>query len=161
VYKIDAFGFLIPLPIRFDRSSFGGVFAVDDVRIDVEEDGSIVLIVTAKGSASSGPYYQRVFRADANGGGLTEIANLDSKRIAGMVDIASGPDSNVFVLTVVHDEVHFGWDSVFRIDRDGNVSEVIRVQAGRDPKSMDVDDRGNIWLGTTLGVFRAMPRDGR
>ncbi len=157
VYRVHGPGFLFRLPVQLDHRTFGGNVSLDDVRVDVEEDGSIVFIAAARGTAWQGPYHQRVFHADAYGRGLREIANLDSNRIGGMVDIAAGPDGDVFVLAVVHDPYRFGWDSVFRIGRDGEVSEVIRVQAGRDPRSIDVDEAGNIWIGTTLGVFRAVP----
>ncbi|MCK4306197.1 MAG: hypothetical protein KAY24_18295, partial [Candidatus Eisenbacteria sp.] len=153
LYRVDVFGIVTPLPISFDRQSFGGAYTVDDARVDVGPDGRLAIIATAKGSASQGPYYQRVFRANADGSGFVEIANLDSQRIAGMVDIAVGPEGNVFVL-VVQGETG-GPDPIFRIDLNGNVSKTVNIQAGRDPKSIDIDPSGAIWFGTTLGVFRA------
>jgi len=36
----------------------------------------------------------------------------------------------------------------------------VRVEAGRDPRSIDVGPDGVIWFGTTLGVFCTVPEDG-
>ncbi len=154
VISIDESGNVTFLPISFNRDSFGtSVYKVDDARIDVAPDGSLALIVTAKGSASQGPYLQRVYRANADGSNLKEITRLDSSRIAGMVDISVGPKNDIFVLTPrgkTGDP-----DSIYHIDQNGKVSEAVQICAGRDPKSIDVDPSGNIWFGSTLGVFRA------
>lgn len=158
VYCFDEEGSVTFPLITFTRDDFSDdddVLRVDDARIDVGADGRLALIVTAVGSMGQGPYYQRVYRADADGTSLTLIANLDSERIAGMVDIAVGPNnSEVFVLTVQKiDGVFF--DPIYRVDENGTVSEFIRICAGRDPKSIDVDPAGNVWFSTMLGVFRA------
>lgn len=48
-----------------------------------------------------------------------------------------------------------GSDSIYEIDNDTKVTEAVYVCPGRDPESIDVDSAGNIWFGSTLGVFRA------
>jgi hypothetical protein len=158
VFSIDKSGKIKNLPINFTRDSFGKdkVYEVSDARIDVASDGSLVLFVTAKGSASSGPYLQRVYRADKDGLNLREIVRLDSSRIAGMVDIAVGPNDDIFVLTMQGETG--GPDPIYRIDQGGKASEAVHICAGRDPKGIDVDSAGNIWFGSTLGVFKATPK---
>lgn len=155
VFSVDENGEVRFLPINFTRASFGA-YAVDDARIDVAPDGSLALIATAKGSASQGPYIQRVYRADADGSDLREIARLDSGRVAGMVDIAVGPDNSVFVLTM-QGESNYGSDSIYKIDGKNKVTEAVDTCLGRDPESIDVDPAGNIWFGSTLGVFKVEP----
>jgi DNA-binding beta-propeller fold protein YncE len=155
IFSVDEMGKVKFLPISFTRESLGA-YKVDDARIDVAPDGSLALIVTAKGSASQGPYIQRVYRADADGSNLREIARLDSNRVAGMVDIAIGPDNSVFVLNM-QGESNFGSDSIYKIDKNNEVTEVVDICLGRDPESIDVDSSGNIWFGSTLGVFQAKP----
>ena len=157
VYRVDEFGGVSFLPITFNRESFGCVFRVDDARIDVGDGGRLALIVTAVGSPGQGPYYQRVFRANADGTDLREVANLDSQRIAGMVDIAVGPDEDIFVLTVRGSAGEPYVDEIHRIDRNRQVSRVVHVCGGRDPESIDVDPSGSIWFATTVGIFRAVP----
>jgi streptogramin lyase len=83
---------------------------------------------------------------------LTQIANLDSERIAGMVDIAVGTDNAVYVLTC-----QIGSETIYRIDQSNTVSEFLSIRTGRDPKSIDVDSNGNLWFCTTVGVFRVTP----
>ena len=160
VFSVDESGEVTFLPIRFTRDSFGtGVYKVDDVRIDVALDGSLAIIATAKGSASQGPYIQRVYRADADGSNLQEIARLDSGRVAGMVDIAVDRDNNVFVLTMQGEKPNVGGsDSIYKIDKNGKTTEAVHICPGRDPESIDVDPNGNIWFGSTLGVFKATPK---
>lgn len=153
IFSVDETGKIKFLPINFTPESFGA-YTVDDARIDVAPDGSLALFVTAKGSASEGPYIQRVYRADADGSNLREIARLDSGRVAGMVDIAVGPDNSVFVLTM-QGESNLGSDSIYKIDKDNKVTEVVDACLGHDPESIDVDSAGNIWFGSTLGVFKA------
>ena len=157
VYRVDEFGGVSFLPITFNRESFGCVFRVDDARIDVGDDGRLALIVTAIGSPGQGPSIQRVFRANADGTDLREVANLDSQRIAGMVDIAVGPDEDIFVLTVRGSAGEPYVDEIHRIDRNRQVSRVVHVCGGRDPESIDVDPSGSIWFATTVGIFRAVP----
>jgi len=150
VWSVDEAGEVTFLPITFNRTSFGASYKVGDARIDVGDDGRLALIVTAKGSKGQGPYYQRVYRADADGTNLVQIANLDSGRTGGMVDIAVGPENDVFVLTI-----QVGSEVIYRIDQNNTVSEFIVMGTGRDPKSIDVDPAGNVWFCTTVGVFRA------
>lgn len=151
VWRIDEAGKATSLPITFNRTSFGAAYKVWDSRIDVGGDGRLALIVTAAGSQGQGPYYQRVYRADADGKNLTEVANLDSSRPYGMVDISIGPGGEIFVLTVQEDA-----EIIYRISQDNNVSEFIVMGTGRDPKSLDVDPVGNIWFCTTVGIFCAV-----
>ena len=158
VFSVDELGGVKFLPISFSRDSFGTkVYKVSDARIDVAPDGSIALFVTAQGSASRGPFLQRVYRADADGSNLKEIARLDSPRIAGMVDIAVSSDNKVFVLTN-QGEAMGGSDSIYRIDENNKVAETIYICTGRDPKSIDIDSVGNIWFSTTIGIFKATIR---
>ena len=151
VWRVDESGKVAFLPITFNRASFGSAYKVWDARIDVGDDGRLGLIVTAAGSQGQGPYYQRVYRADADGTNLIEVANLDSGRPYGMVDIAIGPDNELFVLTVQEDA-----EIIYRISQDNDVSEFIVMGMGRDPQSIDVDPDGNVWFCTTVGVFRAV-----
>src|SRR3989344_4068206 len=158
IFSIDELGNAKFLPISFSPESFGA-HTVDDARIDVALDGSLVLIVTARGSASQGPFIQRVYRANADGANLREIARLDSGRVAGMVDIAVDRDNNIFVLTMQGDKPNVGGsDSIYKIDKNNKVTEAVYICPGIDPESIDVDSAGNIWFGSTLGVFKATPK---
>jgi len=155
VFSIDEVGRVKFLPINFTPETLGA-YAVDDTRIDVASDGSLALIVTARGSASQGPYIQRVYRTDADGSNLKEIAHLDSGRVAGMVDIAVGPDNSVFVLSMQGEIPNVGGsDSIYKIDKNNEVTEVVYICPGRDPESIDIDSAGNIWFSSTLGIFKA------
>ena len=155
VFSIDEVGRVKFLPINFTPETLGA-YAVDDTRIDVASDGSLALIVTARGSASQGPYIQRVYRTDADGSNLKEIAHLDSGRVAGMVDIAVGPDNSVFVLSMQGEIPNVGGsDSIYKIDKNNEVTEVVYIYPGRDPESIDIDSAGNIWFSSTLGIFKA------
>ncbi len=158
VFSVNETGEAKFLPISFTHESLGA-YTVDDVRIDVAPDGSLALIVTGRGSVAQGPYIQRVYRADTDGTNLKEIARLDSGRVAGMVDIAVSPDNNIFVLTMQGDKPNVGGsDSIYKIDTDNRITEAIHICVGRDPESIDVDSEGNIWFGSTLGIFRATIR---
>ena len=46
---------------------------------------------------------------------------------------------------------------IYRISNDTEISMFMEISGGRDPKSIDVDSNGNIWFGTTVGVFRIVP----
>ena len=151
VWRVDATGMISSLPITFNRTSFGAAYKVWDSRIDVGDDGRVALIVTAAGSQGQGPYYQRVYRADADGKNLTKVANLDSSRPYGMVDIAIGSDNDIYVLTCQEDS-----EVIYRLDKNNTLSEFIIIGTGRDPKSIDVDPAGNLWFCTAVGVFRAV-----
>lgn len=155
VFSVDELGGVKFLPISFTHDSFGTkVYDIADARIDVAPDGSIVLIVTARGSASRGPFLQRVYRADADGLNLKEIARLDSPRVAGMVDIAVSPNNKVFVLSNQGEAIG-GSDSIYRIDENNKAVEVIHICNGHDPQSIDIDSAGNVWISTTIGIFKA------
>jgi len=151
VYCFDEGGNITFLPITFNRASFGDVYRVADAHIDVSSDGQLALIVTAHGSKGLGPLYQRIYRANIDGTNLVQVANLDSERICGMVDIAVGPDNDLYVLTI-----HEGFEGIHRIDQNNTVSKFITFNAGRDPKSIDVDPSGNVWFCTTIGIFRVI-----
>ncbi len=160
VWTVDKEGNVVFLPITFNRASFGNAYQVFDSRIDVGSDGRLYFIVTALGSKLQGPYYQRVYRANADGTNLIEIANFDSERIAGMVDISVDMDNNVFVLICLQKTGDGGpiyREAIYRIDNDMEISKIVEIRAGRDPQSIDVDSDGNIWFSTTVGVFRATP----
>ena len=158
VFSVNETGEVKFLPISFTPESLGA-YTVDDARLDVAPDGSLALFVTGRGSPAQGPYIQRVYRANADGTGLREITRLDSGRIAGMVDIAVDRDNNVFVLTMQGERPNVGGsDSIYKIDKDGKTTEAVHICPGRDPESIDVDPNGNIWFGSTLGVFKATPK---
>ncbi len=162
VWTVDKEGNIVFLPITFNRASFGNAYQVSDSRIDVGSDGRLYFIVTALGSKLQGPYYQRVYRANADGTNLIEIANFDSGRIGGMVDISVDIDHNVYVLICLgktEDGEVIYRDAIYRIDNDMEISKIVEIRGGRDPKSIDVDSDGNIWLPTTVGVFRATPSE--
>ena len=112
-------------------------------------NGQLAFIVTARGSPGRGPFYQRVYRANADGTGLIQVASMDCNRTGGMVDIAVGPDDDLFVLALQDDS-----EQIYHIDRNNTVSEFLIISTGRDPKSIDVDPEGNVWFCTTVGVFR-------
>ena len=159
VFTISETGRMQRLPLSLGQEIFGrSVLRMDDTRIDVGPDGRLTIIVTAIVTEGQGPYLQRVCQADADGTQLTEIANLDSLRIAGMVDVAVGPDGDIYVLAVTGSTGDP--DSIFRIEPGRSPVEAICVEAGRDPRSIDVGPDGVIWFGTTLGVFCAVPGGG-
>jgi len=142
--------------LRFTRNSFQRSIAVlDDARVDVGPDGRITMIVTARGTLQHGPYIQRIYQAAPDGSGLTEIANLDCQRVAGMVDVAVDSDGVVFALAVTGDTGSGDW--IFRITPGESPQEVVLIDGGKDPRSIDVGPDGTLWFGTTLGVFRAYP----
>ena len=153
IYRFDDYGNVEFLPIIFNKATFGGAYKVHDANIDISDDGHIAAIVTALGSLGQGPYYQRAYIANSDGGNLTEVANLDSNRIGGMVDIAIAQNNDIFVLTVQDSS-----DSIYRIDHQSHITtEFIRCDTGNDPTSFDVDPAGNVWITTTKGIFRAEP----
>jgi len=160
VWTVDKEGNVVFLPITFNRASFGNAYQVSDSRIDVGSDGRLYFIVTALGSKGDGPYYQRVYRANADGTDLIEIANFDCGRIGGMVDISVDMDTNVYVLVLLENpEDRTGSEAIYRIDNDMEISRIVEILGGRDPQSIDVDSDGNIWFCTTVGVFRATPSE--
>jgi len=159
VYRVDEGGRGRELTaLRFTRDSFGTTVAVmDDARIDVGPDGRITMVVTARRTLQHGPYIQRVYQANASGSARTEIANLDCRRVAGMVDVAVDEEGIVYALCVTGDTGSGDW--IFRIVPGEDPVEVVCIDGGRDPRSIDVGPDGTIWFGTTLGVFRAYPAD--
>jgi len=144
------------LPISFDKTSFENAYRLADSRIAVGNDGRLAIIVTALGSKSQGPFYQRVYQANSDGTDLIEVANFDSKRIGGMVDITIDHDNNIFIY-VCQEETTGGGEVIYCISSDKEISTLMKIMGGRDPKSIDVDPMGNIWFGTTVGVFRLKP----
>ena len=149
---MDDRGNVTILPVSFDLAFFDDAYQLTGSRIDVGEDGRLAFIVTAVGSKGQGPCYQRVYRAEADGSNLTLIGSFDSSRIGGMFDIAVGPDNEVIVFTCQKENGRF-YEMIYRIDNDGNVSRFLEMNAGRDPKGMDMDRNGNVWLCTTVGLF--------
>ena len=90
---------------------------------------------------------------------MEEMGGFDGGRVAGMVDIAVDRDNNVFVLTMQGEKPNVGGsDSIYKIDKNGKTTEAVHICPGRDPESIDVDPNGNIWFGSTLGVFKATPK---
>ena len=158
VYKMDSTGYVTTMPFSFSLSSFGGAYKVSGSSIDVGSNGKLAMIITADGTRNDGPYLQRIFRADSDGSNLTEIANLDSDRIAGMVDIAVAPNNDIFVLNVQGGNEFYA-DPIYRIDEENVVHEFVHICGGHDPKSIDVDANGNLWFSTTTGIFQVMPVD--
>lgn len=160
VYHMNDKGLVTTLPINLTTSSFGGVDKVDHASIDVGFDGQLAIIMTAVGSENGNAYYfQRVYRADANGENLTEIANLDSNRIAGIVDIAISPDNEIYVLNVQDGLDNIIRDTIFRIDENNNVTPFVEICGGHDPESIDVDANGDLWFTTTTGFFHVEKLD--
>ena len=140
--------------LRFTQDSFSRDVAVlDDARVDIGPDGRITMIVTARATMQRGPYIQRIYQANADGSGLTEIANMDCQRVAGMVDVAVDAFGTVYALCVTGSTGSGDW--IFRIEPGEGPQAVVLINAGRDPRSIDVGVDGTIWFGTTLGVFRA------
>jgi hypothetical protein len=155
IYKFDDFGNAIYLPILFNKDTFGGAYRVHDASIDMGDDGRLAIIITAMGSLGNGPYYQRIYTANSDGSDLIEVANLDSNRIGGMVDIAISSNNDIFVLTV-QDRA----DVIYKIAAQSNIiTEFIWCEIGHDPESMDVDPNGNVWITTTKGIYVAEPRN--
>ena len=150
VYCFDELGNVSFLPISFNRASFGNAFQVADARIDVGSNGKLALIVTAVATPGQGPLYQRVYRANPDGSDLALIANLDCVRTSGMEDITVGPDNDIYVFTLQKNT-----EIVYRIDQNNKVFKFIVIATGRDPKSIDMDFLGNLWICTTVGIFRA------
>jgi len=157
VYRMDETGKVTTLPITFSLSSFGGAYKVSMVNLDVGHDGRLAIIVTAKATKNDGPFYQRVYRADSDGRNLLEIANLDSDRIAGLVDIAIAPNNDIYVLNV-QGGINFYADPIYRIDENNIVHPFVDICGGHDPKSIDVDLKGNLWFSTTTGIFQVVPQ---
>jgi len=151
LWKMDDHGKVTMLPISFDLSFFNDAYRLTGAHIDVGDDGRLAFIVTAIGSKGLGPCYQRVYRAEADGTNLTLLGNFDSSRITGMFDIAVGPNNEVLAFTCQKDERFY--ETIYLIDNDGKVSKFMNMNAGRDPKGMDMDQNGNVWLCTTVGLF--------
>ena len=149
VYCFDENNDVKFLPISFNRASFGNACQVAGARIDIGPDGKLIIFVTAIGVRGQGPFYQRVYRANPDGTDLTLIANFDSKCPDGMVDVAVGPDNNIYAMTA-----QFTSGIVYRINTSNKASKFLVYENGRDPKSIDVDPAGNLWIGTTVGIFR-------
>jgi len=149
VWRTDTTGKVVFLPISFNKDSFDGVYRVGCARIDVNQYGQLLIFVDAPVTNGKGPLIQRVYRANDEGTGLTEITALDSGRICGMVDVAAGPEGDIFVLSG-----HEGYDAIHHIDSNNEMSDFLSFDAGRDLKSIDVDPQGNLWFCSTLGVFR-------
>jgi hypothetical protein len=152
LWKMDTNGKVTMLPVSFNLAFFDNAYQLTDSRIDVGDDGRLAFIVTAVGSKGQGPCYQRVYRAEADGRNLTLIGTFDSSRIGVMPDIAVGPKNEVIVFTHQKDVGRF-YETIYLIDNDGNTSRFLEMKAGRDPKGMDMDINGNVWLGTTVGLF--------
>ncbi|MDD5289017.1 MAG: PDZ domain-containing protein, partial [Dehalococcoidales bacterium] len=152
LWRMDTNGKVAILPVSFDLAFFDDAYKLTDSRIDVGDDGRMAFIVTAVGSKGQGPSYQRVYRAEADGRNLTLIGTFDSSRIGVMPDIAVGPKNEVIVFTHQKDVGRF-YETIYLIDNDGNTSRFLEMKAGRDPKGMDMDINGNVWLGTTVGLF--------
>jgi streptogramin lyase len=151
LWTVDKGGKVTILPITFNLASFGNAYKLSDARIDISADDKLFFIVTALGSKGQGPYYQRVYQADGDGSNMTEIANFDSGRVGGMVDVTTDHD-NVFVL--ICEGTTGGGETIYRLRNNGEISKLLGIRAGRDPKSIDVDSKGNVWVSTTVGVFK-------
>ena len=96
-----------------------------------------------------------MYRADADGTNLTEVANFDSKRIAGMVDVTVAHDNSIYILALDPEPTGSG-EVIYRISNDMEISTFLEIHSGRDPQSIDIDPNGNLWFGTTVGIFRVV-----
>ncbi len=144
------------LPIQFDQNSFSRhAYDMSAARIDAGEDGQLHYIVAARETPDQGAYFQRVYQANADGTGQSEVANLDCGRTGGINDIAVGPGGRVYVLAVTGETGDD--DAIFRVEAGENPIETVWIAAGQDPRSIDVGADGTVWFGTTLGVFCASP----
>ncbi|MFC1933123.1 ferredoxin [Chloroflexota bacterium] len=57
--------------------------------VSIEDDeGRLVFTVTAQATSTQGPFYQHVYRADADRTNMTQVVNLESDTTGGFVDIA-------------------------------------------------------------------------
>lgn len=153
--RFDENGNFETLPIFFDRQFFNGA-EIWDASIDVGCDGSLAIIVTALVSRTHGPFLQRVYRADEDGNNLRLVANFDSNRVGGMVDVALGSNNEIYALTSQGSTGDP--DIIYRIDQNNNIIQFVVVQAGNDPKSIDTGPNGSLWFTTTQGIFRVYPK---
>jgi streptogramin lyase len=155
IYSFDDTGQVEVLPLVFNKATFGEAQRIEVGNIDINNDGLLAIIVTAVGSIEKGPFYQRVYTANSDGTGLQMIANFDSERIGGPVDIAFGKNNDLYVLS---NQNH--GESIYKINHQNNiVSEFIRCDGAHDPMGIDADPNGNIWITTTKGIFVAVPND--
>jgi DNA-binding beta-propeller fold protein YncE len=157
VHRFSEFSSPTILPIAFDNKLFENTAyeLMYNVSIDIGPDGKLAVIISASGINFQAPFYQRVYRADADGKNLVEVANFDAlHRTGGPVDIAVGPDHSIFVLSL-QDEGEF----IYRIDRHGNITKFVFICLGNDPSSIDVDPNGTLWFSTTNGIYRVLLRD--
>lgn len=152
VWSVDETGIVNVLPITFDRGSFGEVYALAGGSIDVDDDGRLALTVTAMATKAQGPFYQHVYKADADGTNMTQVANLESDTTGGFVDITVSPQGDVFILQAQSATIGA---MIYRITKNNEVLKFLQLRGGIDPKSIDVDSGGNVWFCTTVGVFRA------
>jgi hypothetical protein len=146
----------VQLPITFKRDTFGNIGSelMHNVSIDVGPDRNIAMIVSATDINFQPPFYQRVYRADADGENLTEVAILDSAHhTGGPVDIAVGPDNRIFVLSPQNGDI------IYQIDNEGIITKFVLICGGHDPVSIDVDHSGNLWFTTTNGIYKVILRD--
>lgn len=103
-------------------------------------------------SREQGPYHQRIYRAGANGTNLTQISNLDSGCIRGMVDITASPENKICFLTFQKNVVLIG--IIYRISSKNKISEFLGIGAGRDPKNIDIDWASKMLFYNAVGIFR-------
>jgi len=124
-----------------------------DTGLAITPKGELAIVVAIQ--TLSGQCYQRVYRANPDGSALREVANLDSRRLGCMVDIAAAPNGDLYVLGCAAGPVGSP-DSIFRIDESNVPVEVVRIGPGNDPRSIAVDGQGNLWFTATNGVYRVL-----
>lgn len=158
IIKITTSGqvILLPVVIRddiFNATVFNGFWGFG---LDIGANGKLAMIATAMGDWTTGGYFQRVFRLDDAGNQLIEIANYDSNRVGGMVDLKIAADNTIYVLTCQGSTG--GPDVIYRIDSENNSNKFVEVKAGNDPKSVAVDSSGRLYFSTTKGIYRVSPK---
>jgi uncharacterized protein (TIGR03437 family) len=122
-----------------------------DTGLAITPKGELAIVVAIP--TLSGQCYQRVYRANPDGSALREVANLDSRRLGCMVDIAAAPNGDLYVLGCAAGSLGSP-DSIFRIDESNVPVEAVRIGPGNDPRSIAVDGQGNLWFTATNGVYR-------
>jgi uncharacterized protein (TIGR03437 family) len=122
-----------------------------DFSAAITPHGDLVMVASAMTFSNRG--YQRVYRANLDGSGFREVANLDSLAGGCPVDIAATPNGDLYVLGC-GPGTPIRYDAIFLIDESNVPREAVRIAVGNDPCALSVDDQGNLWFSATTGVYR-------